>query len=123
MAQYRIDPEKEAALETITDGLNSVRILNRLILSETLCVSNNDTKRGRKKKDSENSIVIDLAQMDRVLSVLTVQRARIIREITALAKKHDIELDEDEKAVISAEAISKSARQAEEQTKQANIPA
>lgn len=109
MAQYRIDPEQKAALDMINDSLNSVRTLNRLLLSEDdFCVSACEAGRKRKRGDVDTMIVVDKAQRDRILSVLTVQRARTIREITALAKKHDIELDRGEKEVISVGAISQS---------------
>ena len=117
MAQYRIDPEQKAALDTINRGLDSVRILNTLILTdEDLCVSICEFARKRKKsRDSDTAVTIDAAQKDRIISVLTVQRAKAIREITALAKKHGIELDEEEKAVISAGAISRSSERPKEQ--------
>ena len=117
MAQYRIDPEQKAALDTINRGLDSVRILNTLILAdEDLCVSLCEFARKRKKgRDSNTAVTIDAAQKDRIISVLTVQRAKAIREITALAKKHGIELDEEEKAVISAGAISQQPEQKREQ--------
>ena len=117
MAQYRIDPEQKAALDTINRGLDSVRILNTLILTdEDLCVSICEFARKRKKsRDSDTMVTIDAAQKDRIISVLTVQRAKAIREITALAKKHGIELDEEEKAVISAGAISRSSERPKEQ--------
>ena len=104
MAQYRIDPEQKAALDTINRGLDSVRILNTLILTdEDLCVSICEFARKRKKsRDSDTTVTI-------------VQRAKAIREITALAKKHGIELDEEEKAVISAGAISRSSERPKEQ--------
>lgn len=117
MAQYRIDPEQEAALASINNGLNSVRTINRLLLAEEdFCVSLWDSQKRRKRGESETGIVVDAAQKDRILSVLAAQRARIIREIMALAKKHDIELDEDEKAAISVSAISRHAEQKQEKT-------
>ena len=109
MAQYRIDPEQKAALEAINESLNSVRILNRLLVSEDeLCISTSEADRRRKRGEAETIITVDKSQRDRILSVLTVQRARTIREITALAKKHDIELDKGEREVISVGAISQS---------------
>ena len=117
MAQYRIDPEQKAALDTINSGLDSIRILNTLILTdEDLCVSICEfTGKRKKNRDSDAAVTIDAAQKDRIISVLTVQRAKAIREITSLAKKHGIELDEEEKAVISAGAISRSPERTMEQ--------
>jgi len=124
MAQYRIDPEQKAALDTINSGLDSVRILNTLILAdEDLCVSICEFIGKRKKgKETGTAVTIDAAQKDRIISVLTVQRAKTIREIMALAKKHGIELDDGEKAVISVGAIAHSTEQAQEQTEK-EIPA
>lgn len=123
MAQYRIDPEQKAALDIINDSLNSVRILNRLLLSEEdLCVSACEAGRKRKRGEAETMIIVDKSQRDRILSVLTVQRARTIREITALAKKHDIELDKGEREVISVRAISPSEDTAQHSSEQA-VPA
>ena len=88
MAQYRIDPEQKAALDTINSGLDSVRILNTLILTdEDLCVSifKSDGKR-KKGGGIDKAVTIDAAQKERIISVLTVQRTRAIREITSLAK-------------------------------------
>ena len=67
-------------------------------------------------------ITVDTSQRDRILSVLTVQRARTIREITALAKKHDIELDKGEREVISVGAISQSEDTAQHSSERA-VPA
>lgn len=124
MAQYRIDPEQKAALDAINGGLDSVRILNRLVLAEgDICVSVCESGKKRKRGDSETAIIVDASQKDRIISVLTVQRAKAIREITALAKKHDIELDEDEKAVISVNAISQLPDKTREQSLNKEIPA
>ena len=120
MAQYRIDPEQKAALEAINESLNSVRILNRLLVSEDeLCISTCEADRRRKRGEAETIITVDKSQRDRILSVLTVQRARTIREITALAKKHDIELDKGEREVISVGAISQSEDTAQHSSEQA----
>lgn len=124
MAQYRIDPEQKAALDTINSGLDSVRILNTLILTdEDLCVSifKSDGKR-KKGGGIDKAVTIDAAQKERIISVLTVQRTRAIREITSLAKKHGIELDDGEKAVISVCAIAHSTENKKEQTEK-EIPA
>ena len=124
MAQYRIDPEQKAALDTINSELDSVRILNTLILTdEDLCVSICKYA-GKRKKGSDigTAVTIDAAQKERIISVLTVQRTRAIREITSLAKKHGIELDDGEKAVISVCAIAHSTENKKEQTEK-EIPA
>lgn len=69
MAQYRIDPEQKAALDTINSGLDSVRILNTLILTdEDLCVSifKSDGKR-KKGGEMDKAVTIDAAQKESFL--------------------------------------------------------
>ena len=116
MASIKINQEQTRALNSITEKLEEVGILNRILKTEEpLWIGFNEdsgsasaeveskynkTKRKGETERIMRSVFLDQKSRDKVLSAMSAQRERCVKKINELANRYAIDLSESDLELI-----------------------
>ena len=132
MASIKINQEQTRALKSITEKLEEVGILNRILKTEQpLWIGFNEdpgsasaeaeskynkTKRKGETERIMRSVFLDHKSRDKVLSAMSAQRERCVKKIYELANRYAIVLSESDLELIGNTRGKRDAEQSTQET-------
>ena len=132
MASIKINQEQTRALNSITEKLEEVGILNRILKTEEpLWIGFNEdsgsasaeveskynkTKRKGETERIMRSVFLDQKSRDKVLSAMSAQRERCVKKINELANRYAIDLSESDLELIDNTHGKRDAEQSTQET-------
>lgn len=132
MASIKINQEQSRALNSITEKLEEVGILNRILKTEEpLWIGFNEdsgsasteaeskynkTKRKGETERIMRSVFLDQKSRDKVLSAMSAQRERCVKKIYELANRYAIDLSESDLELIGNTRGKRDSEQSTQET-------